>query len=542
MTMKPLVCVLLLAALVVACSGDGQRRSSTALEEPPQLLVAIVYDQVPAWAYARYRDLLSPEGAIHRMRSSGAEHTVEYAHAGTHTAPGHAAIFTGAASAESGVSANNVWTDARGLRPVVDDGVHQVFGLEDAYASPTVVRVDSVADALRAAHGDTARIVSLSIKGRGAVLTAGRDPDLALWYETRLGAITSSTYYADRLPDWVTSWVEAHPIENYFTDWEARDPKMLQSLLGPDDGPGEGDYRGLGRTFPHNAGASTAPERTFRATPQSTEYLLELARESVAELKLGADDVPDLLVLSISGTDYVGHVFGTESWEYLDNLIRVDEAVGRFLTELDRTTRVATLLTSDHGVARLPERAAPDHPTPVRIYPDLLKQEINEALVGVFGAGDWVGYYEPPFLYLTAAALADGRREEAIAAALSALQTQPGVHAAYDLPTAAGWRDSPDPVRRAVAAGIPDPEVGAVFLVYQPGSIHDEGFERGKGTAHGTPWDYDRQIPALFAGPGVTRTASTEPLEQSRVAATLCRLLGIAPPSHLRNVEPLPGS
>jgi arylsulfatase A-like enzyme len=504
-------------------------------------VVAIVYDQFPSWAYDRYGDLLSPEGALRRTRSRGASHIVEYPYATTHTAPGHAAIFSGRPPSENGVAANELWTPERGLRSVVDDGEHAVFGLPDAFASPGILLGTSVADALRQTH-PAAKIVGLAGKDRSTVLAIGRDPDLALWYEKRLGRITSSSYYGEALPGWVESWIAANPIERYFDDWDPADPESLQRLLGPDDAPGEGDYQGFGTTFPHNPGATRDPGRTFRAAPRSTEYLLDLARIAVRELELGADDIPDLLALSVSSLDYTGHVFGPDSWEYVDHLVRIDAAVGTFLAELEETTSVAVLITSDHGGGHLPEIASKDFPDAGRVYPDTLPEQMNAAIERVLGDGDWVGAYAPPFVYLTPSAREPDVRDRATEVLIDALEALPEVHSAHDAREATSWRNDPDPLRRAVGLSVPADHAGDVFVVLAPGSVADEGFERGKGTGHGSPWPHDRQVPVLFAGPGVTHTSSTTPLAQDRVAATLCDLLGIAPPERLRAIAPLPGS
>lgn len=498
-----------------------------------RLVVAIIYDQFPAWVYEKYHDMLSPEGALHHLHSRGADHVVEYAYASTNTAPGHTAIFTGVPPSQSGVGSNQVWSADRGTRSVVDDGKHAVFGLPDAFASPSVIKVESVADALRKTHGETAKIVGLSFKDRGAVLTTGRDPNLVLWYEKKLGTMTSSDYYTDALPGWVTSWVAEHPITDYFEDWTAADPERLQRLLGPDDAPGEGDYLGLGTTFPHNPITTEDPNRTFRVMPQSTDYLLDLARVAVHQLGLGEDDIPDLLVLSISSTDYSGHVFGPDSWEYVDNLVRTDIAVGKFIAELEQKTDIAVLITSDHGVAPLPEHSKHNQKDSKRIYSDVLIEQLNRAVVRVLGEGEWVGAYVAPLVYLTAAARTPEKRGVAINAMIAKLQSLPEVHAGYDVREATDWQ--------AVALAIADTNLGDVFIVPARGSVVDEGFQRGKGTSHGSPWPYDRQVPVLFAGPGVANTSSTEPLAQNRVAATLCRLLGVTPPSQIIPLDPLPG-
>jgi hypothetical protein len=176
--MRPLLALGTLAFLVANCSGEESAPTLPASPEQARLVVLVVYDQFPSWARATYGEYLSPEGALRRTASRGAEHVVEYAHASTHTAPGHAAISTGMPPSESGVAANEVWTEERGIRSSVGDGKHNVIGLPDLFASPTMVRAESVADVLRETHGDRARVVGRSGKDRGAILTTGRDPEL----------------------------------------------------------------------------------------------------------------------------------------------------------------------------------------------------------------------------------------------------------------------------------------------------------------------------------------------------------------------------
>jgi len=526
----------------IVANGNPAGAPAHTTEKRARLVVAIVYDQFPAWAYARYRSLLSPQGALRRARQTGADHVVRYAYAGTYTAAGHTAIYTGVPPAQSGVGSNRVWTPKRGNRSVVDDGKYKEFGKANAYASPTVVKVDTVADALRAAYGDKVKIVSLSLKDRGAVLPAGRKPDLVLWYEKKLGTMTTSAYYGDKVPAWVSSWLKQHPISNYFKDWTPGDPATLKQMLGPDDAPGEGNYRGFGTTFPHNPVTTMDPKRTFRLMPDSSYYLLDLARAAVAKLDMGKDDVPDLLLLSLSSTDYVGHAFGGQSWEYVDHLVKVDAAVGKFLAELEKHTDVAVLLTSDHGAAPLPERVKDKYPNAGRIFPDELPGKLNAVVSKVVGKGKWVGAYVPPFVYLNRAARAPDKRDKVIAAVIAALDERKEVYAAYETSKARTWAHDKDPIKRAVARAIPATGIhGAVFLVPAPGSVTDEEFPKGKGTSHGTPWEYDRRVEAVFAGPGVKHDVTTAPLHENRVAATLCKLLGIAPPAQLKGVAPLPG-
>jgi hypothetical protein len=497
-------------------------------------VVAVVIDQLASHALERYLPHLDEDGALRRLAREGVFHPqVEYAYAGTYTAAGHAAIHTGAPPAVSGVYANEVWDRERGREvPIVDDGAHAVHGVEGAFASARALRVETVAEALERATNGRAITASLSIKDRGAIFAAGREADVVLWYDKRLPGFTTSTFYGEP-PAWLATWSREHPIDELLVPWVAEDAERLAAIAGPDDGPGEGDWLGFGVTFPHDPRRSSDPYGVIRATPRSTEYLLALAERTVEELGMGDDDVPDLLAISISSTDYVAHTFGPESWEYVDNLVRCDRALGALLARLEREHGpIAVLVTADHGGAPLPERGGRG-----RLMPRELARGLDEALDAELGEGEWVSAFVQPFVYLSEA----GReREGAVELAVRWLEARPEVELAADVRDAIGWRTSRDPLRRAVGLSVPEGVQGDVFVVPAEGYVMDEDMPAGFGTSHGTPWAYDRLVPVLFAGPGIAPLRTRDPLPQDRVAATIAALLGIEPPAAAGRL-PLPG-
>ncbi|MFW5920811.1 MAG: alkaline phosphatase family protein [Polyangiales bacterium] len=522
-------------------SAGGTGAGDEAPPERPRLVVSVVFDQLASHSLEVYLPHLSEDGAIRRAAERGALHRrVAYGYAGTYTAAGHASIYTGATPVESGVFSNKLWDAERGEeRAIVDDGEHAVHGVDGAFGSPSVLRAETVADVLDRGSED-AVVASVSYKDRGAIFAGGRSPDAALWYDERLPGFTSSTYYADAPPEWLVAFRKDHPLDDLLEPWTLSVPEQeLEQWLGPDEAPGEGDWHGFGTVFPHDPSKSDAPYSVLRTTPRSTEYLLELAGEMVAELGMGQDDVTDLLAISISSTDYNGHVFGPHSWEYADDLIRSDRALGAFLEALEREHGpIAVLITSDHGVAPLPEH---DGGESRRIYADDLAEQLDTALDEELGEGDWIAAYVQPFVYLTPDAREDGTRERVVAAATEFLERREGIERALDAADAAALRESDDPVRRLAGFSIPDDAPGDLFVVPARGWVVDEGMPRGYGTSHGTPWEYDREVPVLLWGPGVEPLETDEALEQSRVAATLSALLGIEPPEGAPD-EALPGA
>src|SRR5688500_1427312 len=188
----------------------------------PRLVIVVVLDQLSSWVLARDLDALPPDGAIRSTIARGAfHHEVVFPVAATLTAPGHASISTGVTPSEHGVFANRVYSrDRRQLVSIVDDGQHPIHGLPTKNASPSVLRVDTVGDALHAATAGRGRVVALSLKERSAVVLAGRRPTAVVFFDKRGGSFTTSTSYAAAIPEWLTAFERARPIAGYLAVWQ----------------------------------------------------------------------------------------------------------------------------------------------------------------------------------------------------------------------------------------------------------------------------------------------------------------------------------
>lgn len=497
---------------------------------PARLVVVVVYDQLGSWVLEKYASQLAEDGLIRSTMAAGTTAwRVRYPYAATYTAPGHAAISTGAPPSLSGIPANRLWDRARRKKiSTVDDAEHPVFGHEGAFASPSILRVSTVGDVLRDATSNRAHVAALSMKDRSAVLTGGHRADLAIWFDRDVHSYTTSTAYAPTLPEWLAQWTAAHPIDPSVIVWEPENAAMLATEAGNDDGAGEGDWDGYGRTFPHRPSSSSDPYEAYLATPMAADDLLALSERAAVELTLGQDATPDLLAISLSNVDYVGHTFGAESWEYLDNLIRTDRAAGRLLRTLRARGEVSVLITADHGVAPLTERTHADGGAAFRVLPGTLAERAEAACDAALGAGDWVDAFVQPFVYLSASAQLPANRDRAVTAVRDAFRTVDGVFATYDVRDAARLAASSDALDRAVAFGIPPTPPGEIFVVPASGSVIDEEVPAGAGTSHGSPWEYDALVPVIFAGPGIRHGETRELADQRRVAPTIAGMLGIS--------------
>ncbi|MBK8481797.1 MAG: alkaline phosphatase family protein [Proteobacteria bacterium] len=494
----------------------------TATRPAPRLVVLVVIDQLPSWAFEAHAPLARL--GLRQLLDQGVVFPrVRFPYAATLTAPGHAALVTGAAPAQSGIVGNRQLDRQRDvLVPVTLDPRAPVLG--DAAAggvSPHALRVATVGDALSAQGG---RVVSLSVKDRAAVMMGGKRPTLALWYDANTGTMTSSRYYVSALPRWAATLPPASHWLPY--RWEALDRDLLRRWGGEDDAPDEPADHPLGRVFPHLLAAGPAANALVERTPVADELLLEAALRAVDALARGPRRrTADLLAISFSTHDKVGHAWGQESWEALDIFLRLDVLLGRLLARLDRrygAGRYSVLLTSDHGATRGRGGRGPQ-----RIMPAAIIEAAGKAAEARLGAGPWIAAAEVPFIYLGKAARALPAAERAalvdgIAEGLAAL---PGV--AFALPSASVRGDCE---ARAPAAATQcravHPEVAGEVLF----GTEDHAFvsdDRQQTTSHGSLNDDDALVPVVIMGPSLAPGRRPAEVSALRVASTLAELLGI---------------
>jgi predicted AlkP superfamily pyrophosphatase or phosphodiesterase len=539
-------------SVATSCSSASQvlpAHSQPAATEGPSVpkargpvVVVAVFDQLGSETLLRHLPLLDASGAVRLA----VEHGVffergTYPFASTLTAPGHVAIHTGATPNLSGIGTNEQWSrEARGAVPSVHDPRYKVFGRDGVTIGPGRLRVETVAQALKRQTGGAAKVVSLSLKDRSAVLSVGPNPDLALWYDPALPGFTSSTFAFPELPEWFSRYSKEHPLSQVLEAWETPNAERYARHLGPDVKPGEGNVDNFGVAFPHDPKLTSKPYGFARLTPALSEYLLELTAEASVQHALGADAVPDLLAVSVSGTDYVGHLFGPNSWEYVDHLIRADRALGKLVRGLERVANVSLVITSDHGVAPLPEEAAPG--SAGRLSPERIQLGLEKELESRFGkrpervSGDepekkYVQVVADPFVYFEDLTRADRRFPEIVQASIAYLKRDIGVLEVFTIPEARTHVNSSDDLRRAVALGLTEDLDADLIVITKPGYFFSHGMPDTYGTHHGSPHEYDRQVPILIHGESVAVARIHAPVDQMRLAATIAHLLKVQPPT-----------
>ena len=528
-----------LGCLVVAALGLAIHFAPTQSASKsfgPRLVVVIVIDQFRYEYLQRFREHFV-EGGFKRFLHEGATFTeAKYRHATTDTCPGHAVISTGTWGNLNGIVAN-AWFDTERGRAV--NCVDSIWGGGSArnLLHPTT------GDMLKKASDGGSRVITAAGKSAAAILLGGQAADAAYWTDAK-GRFVTSVNYRLRLPGWAREFNSSGRVDAYFGKaWQRILPIEAYAALGRDDEPAERSANGLGRTFPHpmTGGASTiGPHfyRAFKTSPYQDEILVEFATAAIREEELGQDDVTDLIAVSFSANDAVGHSYGPDSHETLDIVVRTDRILMRLFEFLEREVglnHTLIVLTADHGLAPLPEvaQARARLRRAGRVSENALIESASDALNVAYGqpeSGTWVAFHDYPNLFLNEGALnAKGvRAADAERLVRRALQDVPGVQAAFTRTELEALRDTAVASELARAALLSFHSERSGHVVYRVLPFH---VVNDTGTNHGSPWDYDTHVPLMWYGPGVKSGTYDMAVSPADIAPTLMALLGIAGPS-----------
>jgi predicted AlkP superfamily pyrophosphatase or phosphodiesterase len=511
-----------LAALVVACRTPPRVPSSSQFPQP-RLVVLIVIDQLPTWAFERDRSLF--RGGFERLLREGAyvrRGVLPYAN--TFTSTGHATIATGALPRTHGIIGNNwwrrdeqrdrsaEWDPEAPILPVVDLDTPLPVQLG---ASARALRVTGIADALRSATQNRARTISIALKPRAACLIAGRHPELAVWFDAAAGGMTTSGAYAQTAPLWLVELAKTKPPSRYIGQtWTALDLVQLRRHTKiADDAPGEGGLHGMGVSFPH----VVHDFEELVHTPFADELVFDTVTTALDAMQLGTDEVPDLLAISLNAHDYAGHNWGPDSWEVLDLTLRLDAALGTLFATLDRKLGKdgwAVVLTSDHGATPVVDRS------PVlgakRFSPTEIAKEGGPMIAKITA--------NQAFMTSAWAQLPPAEQQAARSSAANAIRKRYPEIDVFD--TSDVSRCSDRSLAGDVCRGTVDGVSGELYLAPKRGFVITE---YKTGTHHDAPNPDNQHVPILVRAPGLA-PQTIERASLLQVAPTIAALLGVPPP------------
>ena len=529
------------ASAVAALALGALPGPGAAQAPPPRLVVVVVIDQFRS----DYLDRFAPQfgtGGFRRFLDAGVRFTEgRHAHAVTKTCPGHAVVLTGAYASVTGIVANEWWSvTERRERYCAEDAAAPLLGVAGEGRSPRRLQAPTVGDVLREQTGGRGRVVTVSGKDRAAIMLGGRLANEAWWMEDTL--FVTSTWYRPDLPEWARKFNASGAVTTWFgKTWDRALPAAAYAALGADDVAWERDKSGMGRAFPHPLGAGEARPGpgyvdALETSPFQNELVVDFALAALRAHALGRDEVPDILAISLSANDRIGHAYGPTSHEVMDVTVRTDRLLARLFDAVEREVglaNVVAVLTADHGVAPVPEAldAAFGRPVARRLVPDSVAGAARRALEARYGAGEWILHQDGPYLYLDEELFrARGvNLTDAEAVAAAAVSAVPGV----------SWASPASALEEEWAAGgdtdvirsFHPAESGHVMYLTQPWVVEEDD---PAGTGHGTPWAYDQRVPLLWYGAGIRPGTWSGEATVADIAPTLARLLRIPPPSAAR--------
>jgi len=495
---------------------------------PPPLVVVVIFDQFRYDYITRLYPYFRRDG-FRRLIERGAFFTqCHHVHIPTYTAPGHATISTGTVPRFHGI-VGNVWYDTRTserVYAVSDPAAEAVGGKYRWGESPKNLLANTVGDELKLKTGFRGKVISLSLKDRAAILMGGHLADMAVWFSTEDGHFITSSYYTADAPAWLKDFNSKRLPGRYFgRTWRPYGPPEAYASAGSG-------------SFSHHLGTrSEVPDRRFfrelKATPFGNDLLLELLKAAVVGESLGRDDIPDLLLVSFSANDYVGHKYGPHSAEVVDMVLRSDSIVAEMLRFLDRRVgrgRYVLVLTSDHGVAPVPETLSSRGMLAGRLSYDTVRARINSILTAKFGEGDWVLSVSLPWVYLNDTLLSKhGSLREIRRLLKDSLMEVEGVLRVFTREDMEEGRFPPeDMVARLAYNGFNPERSGDLIII--PKAFYVMG--NYAATNHGTPYTYDTHVPLIFYGRGIRRGTHSAPCATTSIAPTVSAILWSESPAY----------
>lgn len=500
---------------------------------PPKLVVVIVIDQFRADYLKRFQSYFG-KGGFNLFLRRGADLTeARYLHGITQTCPGHAVILTGSYAHVNGIVANSWYDTAAGHEEYcAADSSVTLIGAGTEGRSPRNLIGSTVGDVLKLSTAGRSRVITVAGKDRSAIMLGGHLADAAYWMTDSL--FVTSSYYKKRLPDWVRRFNASGLVSSYSgKTWDRLLPAAAYNRVGPDDGPGEGEVAGMGRTFPHRLGGGSNRNffDAFGSSPFQNDLIAEFAMQAIVHDSLGSDDDPDLLAIGFSANDLIGHAYGPDSHEVMDVSVRTDRLLERFFAFLAKQVgleNTVIVLTADHGVAPLPETVARLNPALGGRFDTrsivVAAESALEARYGPTREPGWIVSHDFPFLYLNVRSLGEKgvSIDEAERVAKAAVERVPGVQQAL---TAAELREQRNhAVHSAAAFSFFPARSGNIYYELQPYQVPGS---QAQGTTHGSPWAYDTQVPLLWFGPEIVAGRYHDPSSVADIAPTLSAILDI---------------
>lgn len=532
--------ILCLTLLSLTTSAQAPKPTQSSSPSKPKLIVGIVVDQM-RWDYInQFKAHFTTQQGFLRFVNEGASCNNNFIpYVPTVTACGHTAVYTGSTPSLHGITGNQ-WYDNYKQKNVycVEDATVQSVGVEGSPAgkmSPVNVWTSTIGDEIKLANNFKSKVIGISIKDRGAIIPAGHSADGAFWYDSKSGNFISSTYYGKNLPTWVSAFNAQHRVDSlYAKGWNLSLAKSVYEANCDGDvnsyeaTPLGAEQKGFPYTLTQFIGKDYGK---IASTPYGNTLVVEMAEKALINEQMGADDKTDLLAISFSSPDYIGHSFGPNSWETLDGYVKLDALIAQLFASLDKQVgknNYTVFLTADHAVANIPDFAK-KHKIPGGLVSEaglkkelgqhLLKQGLDDKLIAA------IGEYNLHFNHTLMDSLGVSQ-DKLVKIVSSFIEQKPGILQVVESRKAA-TAALPQQLRERIVNGYNPQRSGDLFIVTKSGYM--DGYPTG--TNHGVFYNYDAHIPLLWYGNGIQKGQVNTVNYMTDIAPTLSTLLGIQMPS-----------
>lgn len=516
---------------VLAGNGAAQEGHNAA---PPRLVVGIVVDQMRNDYIHRYWPRFGQDG-FRRLVSDGYYfRNAHFNYTPTYTGPGHASVYTGTTPRHHGIVANN-WPDRESRHNVYcssDPGVTPVGTSSEAgRMSPRMLIATTVTDELRLATSKKGKVFAVGLKDRSSVLPGGHMSNGSFWFDEESGRFISSSFYMKELPDWVKQFNDGNPVQQYLSKpWNTLHPIETYTSSLPDENSFESlDLRADKPVFPYEL--KNRKPGIIRSTPFGNSLTMDLALKCITSEALGSDEFPDMLCLSFSSTDIIGHAYGPRSVEVEDTYLRLDLEIARLLKTLDKEVgkdNYVVFLTADHGGDDVPAHLASEGVQAGYVYEKNVQRRLRAFCQELYKDSLLIWAVTNDQVYLDDLFFGPGReaeRQKIEAELCKVIESIPGISAAYPSQFLRNQQGGREPLA-LMQNGYNTKRSGNIFYLSAPHHM-DHGRH---GTSHGSPYAYDTHVPVIFFGRGVLRGEDHTYVTITQIAPTVSEMLRIARP------------
>ncbi|MGI8598859.1 MAG: alkaline phosphatase PafA [Chitinophagaceae bacterium] len=527
-----------LLTIIIFCFSELFSQKQTLSR--PKLVVGIVVDQM-RWDYLyRYYDRYSTDGFKRILNEGFSCENTSINYIPTVTGIGHATIYTGSVPSIHGIAGNNFIIQATGQNLYcTDDSTVSTVGsltVNVGRMSPINLFSSTVGDELKLATNFRSKVISVALKDRGSILTAGHLANAAYWFDSKSGNFVTSTFYMQELPAWVQKFNDQRlAVKLLAKNWNTLYDINTYTQSYPDDNLYEGLYSDhTSPTFPIlTSGMYKRNFEILRTSPHGNTFTNEMAKAVIENEGLGQGEETDMLAVSFSTPDYIGHKMGINSIEVEDTYLRLDLELASLLSFLDNKIgkgNYTIFLTSDHGAAHNPNLLM-DLKVPAGLWPSgKIQNELNSLLTEKFKAKGIVRSFNNYQVNLNYSLIEENELDEAEIkkAVIKFLRKTTGVLFVADLNN---LNETPMPavLKTRLINGYNSERSGSISIILKPGWY--TGSPNATGTSHGSWYGYDAHIPLLWMGWGIKKGSTTRAINMTDIAPTLAALLHIQSPN-----------